>query len=594
MKRTNRGSRAETGRPDEGGSAEPAARRPARPPQPRRPIRRRSTRAGERTGGNPSWPTSPADREDSTGDQPDHQPGPPRSRTTRTRSRRAIADRLCSKTSTSARRSRISTTSASRSGSCTPEAPAATAISRSTRAWLRYTKARFLQDPAVRTPVFVRFSTVAGSRGSTDLARDVRGFAVKFYTRGRQLRPRREQHPRLLHPGRDQVPRPDPRGQARARPRDAAGRVGPRHVLGLHLADAGIDAHDHVGHVRPRDPAQLPHDGGLRRPHLPPGQRSRGNPGFVKFHWKPLLGVHSVAWDEAQKISGKDPDFLRRDLWEAIESGNSAGVGARPADRRGRTGARLRLRPPGPDQDHSRGAGAGAAGRPADPQSQPGQLLRRDGAGGVPSGARRAGHRLQQRSPAAGPALLLHRHPAASAWAGPTSTRSPSTGRSRPCTTTSATGSCARRSTASKTAYEPNSIGGGCPMQIAIGGGRLRQLPGARRRAEGARALGEVLRPLQPGGAVLPKPVRPGEGPHRGGAAVRAGQGGAPAIRERMVGMLGARRRAPWPRGSRRGSGFPRSPKIELPLNRSIGADGDPQDREPTAAEEAVASARPR
>ena len=47
-----------------------------------------------------------------------------------------------------------------------------------------------------------------------------------------------------------------------------------------------------------------------------------GKARFVKFHWKPLLGMHSLVWDEAQKIAGKDPDFLRRDLWEAIEMGN--------------------------------------------------------------------------------------------------------------------------------------------------------------------------------------------------------------------------------------------------------------------------------
>ena len=49
---------------------------------------------------------------------------------------------------------------------------------------------------------------------------------------------------------------------------------------------------------------------------------AEGKARFVKFHWKPLLGVHSLVWDEAQKIAGKDPDFHRRDLWEAIETGD--------------------------------------------------------------------------------------------------------------------------------------------------------------------------------------------------------------------------------------------------------------------------------
>ena len=104
----------------------------------------------------------------------------------------------------------------------------------------------------VRTPVFVRFSTVAGSRGSTDLARDVRGFAVKFYTEEGNFDLVGNNMPGLLHPGRDQVPRPHPRGEAGAAQRDPAGGVRARHVLGLHLADARVDAHDHVGDVRPR------------------------------------------------------------------------------------------------------------------------------------------------------------------------------------------------------------------------------------------------------------------------------------------------------------------------------------------------------
>ena len=89
----------------------------------------------------------------------------------------------------------------------------------------------------------------------------------------RQLGPRRQQHPRLLHPGRHQVPRSDPRRQARAGQRDPAGRVRPRHVLRLHLADPRVHAHADVGHERPGHPPLVRPDGRLRRPHLPPGQR---------------------------------------------------------------------------------------------------------------------------------------------------------------------------------------------------------------------------------------------------------------------------------------------------------------------------------
>ena len=93
-----------------------------------------------------------------------------------------------------------------------------------------------------------------------------------------ELRPRREQHPDLLHPGRDEVPGPGARGQARAAPRDAPGGERPRHVLGLRLPDAGVDPHAAVGHVRPRAASQLQHDAGLRGPHVPAGQRRRRVP----------------------------------------------------------------------------------------------------------------------------------------------------------------------------------------------------------------------------------------------------------------------------------------------------------------------------
>ena len=93
--------------------------------------------------------------------------------------------------------------------------------------------------------------------------------------RRRQLGPGRQQHPGLLHPGRDEVSRPRSRRETGAAPRHAAGRERARHVLGFRLADARVRAHADVGHVGSRDPAQLPHDAGLRRAHVPHGQRAR-------------------------------------------------------------------------------------------------------------------------------------------------------------------------------------------------------------------------------------------------------------------------------------------------------------------------------
>ena len=201
---------------------------------------------------------------------------------------------------------------------------------------VEYTAADFLQEVGSRTPVFVRFSTVAGSRGSADTVRDVRGFAVKFYTRegnydlvGNNIPvffiQDAMKFPDLIH-----AVKPEPHHEM---PQAASAHdtfwdfvsLMPETTHMLMWADVG-----------PRHPAQLPHDGRLRRPHLPPGQRASGESHFVKFHWKPKLGKHGLAWDEAQKIAGKDPDFHRRDLWEAIDAGQLPRVGAgRAADRRG-------------------------------------------------------------------------------------------------------------------------------------------------------------------------------------------------------------------------------------------------------------------
>ena len=106
--------------------------------------------------------------------------------------------------------------------------------------------------------------------------------------RGGHVRPRRQQHPGLLHPGRHQVPRHHPRGQAAPRPRDPPGTERARHLLGLRLpAHRGPGPH-HLEHVRPRHPGVLPDHGGLRRPHLPPVEPPRRDgPGEVALEAAP-------------------------------------------------------------------------------------------------------------------------------------------------------------------------------------------------------------------------------------------------------------------------------------------------------------------
>ena len=185
----------------------------------------------------------------------------------------------------------------------------------------RYTRAGFLTDAARETPVFVRFSTVAGSRGSTDLARDVRGFAVKFYTEEGNLDLVGNNMPvffiqdALKFPDLIHAVKPEPHNEI---PQAASAHdtfwdfisLMPEsmHMIMWVMSDRAI----------PRS-FRMMEGFGVHTFRL---VDARGTSRFVKFHWKPLLGVHSVAWDEAQKISGKDPDFLRRDLWEAIEGGD--------------------------------------------------------------------------------------------------------------------------------------------------------------------------------------------------------------------------------------------------------------------------------
>ncbi|WP_077596887.1 catalase [Oceanobacillus kimchii] len=182
-----------------------------------------------------------------------------------------------------------------------------------------YTKADFLSEAGKKTPVFVRFSTVVGSRGSGDLARDVRGFATKFYTDegnydlvGNNIPVFFIQDgikfPDLIH-----AVKPEPHNEIpqAASAHDTfwdfvANNQETAHMIMWHLSDRAI----------PRSFRMMEGFG----VHTFRFVNEEGQAFFVKFHWKPVLGVHSVIWDEAQKLNGNDPDFQRRDLYDAIEN----------------------------------------------------------------------------------------------------------------------------------------------------------------------------------------------------------------------------------------------------------------------------------
>jgi catalase len=190
-----------------------------------------------------------------------------------------------------------------------------------TKSLARLTKAAFLQDPKQKTEVFVRFSTVAGGAGSGDLPRDVRGFAVKFYTQegnfdlvGNNIPVFFIQDaikfPDLIHSVKMEPDRGYPQAASAHDTFWDFASLMPEsmHMLTWVMSDRAI----------PRS-LRMIEGFGIHTFRL---INQKGESTFVKFHWRPVLGAVSVVWDEAVKINGADPDFHRRDLFEAIDNGD--------------------------------------------------------------------------------------------------------------------------------------------------------------------------------------------------------------------------------------------------------------------------------
>ena len=185
----------------------------------------------------------------------------------------------------------------------------------------QYSKAGIFTDTSRKTPVFVRFSTVAGSKGSTDLARDVRGFAVKFYTKegtwdlvGNNIPVFFIQDaikfPDLIHSAKQEPDRGFPQAQTAHDNFWDFVSLTPEamHMVMWAMSDRAI-------------PRSLRFMEGFGV-HTFKFVNASGEEKYVKFHWKPKLGMQSVVWNEALKINGADPDFHRRDLWDAINAGD--------------------------------------------------------------------------------------------------------------------------------------------------------------------------------------------------------------------------------------------------------------------------------
>jgi catalase len=184
----------------------------------------------------------------------------------------------------------------------------------------KYTRAAFLSARGKRTPVFVRFSTVAGERGSTDTPRDVRGFATKFYTEEGNFDLVGNNIPVFFIQDAMKFP-------------DLVHALKPEPHHGMPQAASAHDTFWDFVSLMPESTHMLMwamSDRALPRSfrtmqgfgvHTFRLVNDRGESRFVKFHWTPTAGTHSLDWDESVKIAGADPDYTRRDLWESIESG---------------------------------------------------------------------------------------------------------------------------------------------------------------------------------------------------------------------------------------------------------------------------------
>ncbi len=185
----------------------------------------------------------------------------------------------------------------------------------------KYTKAKFLNDTSIKTPLFARFSTVAGSRGSTDVPRDIRGFAVKFYTQEGNYDLVGNNTPVFFI--QDATKFPDLVHAVKPEPHNEIPQAASAHDTFWDFISLMPEAMHNImwlmsDRAVPRSLRTMEGFG----IHTFRFINEEGKSHFVKFHWKPKQGVLGLAWDEAQRIAGKDTDFHRRDLWEAIEEGH--------------------------------------------------------------------------------------------------------------------------------------------------------------------------------------------------------------------------------------------------------------------------------
>ncbi|WP_342387743.1 catalase [Salinicoccus bachuensis] len=184
----------------------------------------------------------------------------------------------------------------------------------------KYTRAKFLTEPGKKTPVFTRFSTVAGNRGSMDIPRDVRGFATKFYTDEGNFDLVANNMPVFFM--QDAIKFPDFVHAVKPEPHNEIPQAASAHNTFWDWVSENTESAHMVmwlmsDRALPRSLTMMEGFG----VHTFRLVNAEGRSHFVKFHWKPKFGTHQVLWDEAQMINGKNIDFNRMELWQNIEKG---------------------------------------------------------------------------------------------------------------------------------------------------------------------------------------------------------------------------------------------------------------------------------
>jgi catalase len=442
----------------------------------------------------------------------------------------------------------------------------------------RWTKAAFLQDPTRITPVFVRFSTVAGSRGSSDLARDVRGFAVKFYTEEGNFDLVGNNIPVFFI--QDAVKFPDLVHAVKPEPHNEMPQAASAHDTFWDFISLMPESMHMIMWVMsdraiPRS-FRMMEGFGVHTFRL---VNERGEARFVKFHWKPLLGVHSVLWDEALKISGKDPDFHRRDLWEAIEGGAYPEweLGLQIIEEKDEDSFDFDLLDP-----------TKIVPEELVPVQRVGRLVLDRNPDNffaeTEQVAFHPGHIVPgidfTNDPLLQGRLFSYTDTQLLRLGGPNFHEIPINRPVAPVHNNQRDGHMRQTIGVGQTSYDPNTLGGGCPFQAGARAGGFVSYPeridDTKRRARGEKFFDHF------GQATLFWNSQSEAEKDHIVQALRfeLGKLDAAAVRERMVGMLGHVDRSLAERVAE-GLGLPAVPRVEPPLNRGVPADGKPRDFEP-------------